>query len=69
MAQGGFQGLAEGDDFLMHGIAGRRLAALFDRFLVAMNAVFLDLAGGDFGEAHIAEERHQVHAASASAGP
>src|SRR6266851_3015557 len=46
----------------MHGVAGRRFAALGSRFFEAMNSIFLDLAGGNFREAQGAEERHQVHA-------
>jgi hypothetical protein len=45
----------------MHGVAGRRLAALGRRFFEAMNSVFLDLAGGNFRETQGAEERHEVH--------
>ena len=52
MAERSFQGLAERDDLLMHGAVGRRLAALFRGLLVALNAVILDLAGSDFGQAH-----------------
>ena len=58
LADGGFEGLAEGHDFLMHGVAGRRLSALGHRLLMAVNPVFLDLSGRDFREAHVAEERH-----------
>ena len=45
VAQSGFQCLPESHDFLMHGVAGRRLAALLHRFLVAVNAVVLHFAG------------------------
>ncbi len=62
MAEGGFQGLPESHDLLMHGVVGRRLAALLHRLFMAVNPVFLHLAGGDFREAHVAEERHQMHA-------
>ena len=62
MAERGFQGLAERHDLLMHGAVGRRLAALFHGLFVAMNPVVLNLAGGDFREAHGTKERHQVHA-------
>ena len=56
-----FQGLAQRHDFVVHGAMCRRLAAFLHRLFVTMNAVFLDLAGSDFREAQMAEERHQVH--------
>ena len=54
------QGLSKSDPLLMHGVAGRRLAALRHRFFVAMNAVVLDLAGSNLRQAQMTEERHQV---------
>jgi hypothetical protein len=45
----------------VHGVAGRRFSALGHRFFVAVNAVFLDLAGAGFSKAHLAEERHEAH--------
>jgi len=45
----------------MHGVAGRRLAALGRRLFEPMNSVFLYLAGGNFREAQGTEERHEVH--------
>ena len=60
MAHGGFEHLPQNDDFLMHRAPGRRLSVFLHRFLVAVNAVFLYLAGRDLGQAHVAEERHQV---------
>ena len=38
------------------------LPRFFIAFFVALNPVFLDCASGDFREAHVTEERHQVHA-------
>ena len=60
LADCGFQRLAQGHDFLVHGVIGGRLAALGDGFFMAVNPVVLNLAGGDFREAHMAEERDQV---------
>ncbi len=60
MAYGGFERLPENHDFLMHGAPGWRLSVFLDRFLVAMNAVFLNLAGRDLGKSHVAEEGHQM---------
>ena len=60
MAHGGFERLAENHDFLMHCVPGRRLAVLLHRFLVAVNAVLLDLTGRDFGESHVPEERDRM---------
>ena len=60
MAYGGFQRLPENNDFLMHGTPGWRLSVFLDRFLVATNAVLLDLAGRDLGKSHVAEEGHQM---------
>src|SRR5260370_21136866 len=45
----------------MHGTPGRRLSAFLHRFLVAMNAVLLYLAGGDLGKSDVAEEGHQMN--------
>ena len=55
-ADGGFEGLAPDNDFLMHGTPGRRLSVFLHRFLVATNAILLYLAGRDLGQAHVAEE-------------
>src|SRR5438034_94342 len=60
MAHGGFEGLPENNDFLMHGTPGRRFSMFLHRFLVAMNAVLLYLAGRDLGESHVAEEGNQM---------
>ena len=48
VADGCFQGLSKSHDLLMHGVVGRRFSVLDYSFFVAMNAVVLDLAGGDF---------------------
>src|SRR5229473_4143171 len=61
MPHGGFERLPENNDFLMHGAAGRRLAVVLYRFLVAMNAVLLHLAWRDLGKSHVAEEGHQMN--------
>ena len=61
MAHGGFERLPENNDFLMHGAPGWRLSVFLHRFLVAMNAVLLDLAGRDLGKSHVAEEGHQMN--------
>ena len=53
VADGGFQRLAQGHDFLMHGVVGGRFAEVRDSFLMPVDAVFLNLAGGDFREAHL----------------
>jgi hypothetical protein len=42
-----FQGLAQRDDFLMHGAVSRRLTAFSHCLLVSVNSVFLDLSCGD----------------------
>lgn len=57
---GGFERLPKNSDFLMHGTPGRRLSVFLHRFLVAMNAVLLYLAGRDLGKSHVAEEGHQM---------
>ena len=44
----------------MHGVIGRWLAALGDGFFMPVNPVLLNLAGGDFRKAQMAEERDQV---------
>src|ERR1022692_4930716 len=44
----------------MHGVMGGRLAVLGDGFFMPVNPVFLNLAGGDFREAQMTEERDQV---------
>src|SRR5581483_6016937 len=56
----GFEGLPQNNDFLVHRIPGRGLALLLDRLLVAVNPVFLYLAGRDLRKAHVAEEGQQV---------
>src|ERR1035441_6830720 len=61
VAHGGFEGLPENNDFLMHGAPGRWLSVFLHRFLVAMNAVLLHLARRDLGKSHVAEEGHQVN--------
>src|ERR1039457_5663528 len=60
VAHSGFEGLPQNNDFLMHGTPGRRLSVFLHRFLVAMNAVLLYLAGRDLGKSHVAKERHQM---------
>ena len=60
MADRGFQRLAERHHFLMHGVMGRRLPALCGGVFIPVNSVFLNLAGGDFREAQMAEEGDQV---------
>src|ERR1022692_3885112 len=60
MAHGGFERLPEDNDFLMHGTPGWRLSVFLHRFLVAVNAVLLYLAGRDLGKTHVAEEGHQM---------
>ena len=62
MAQRCFQGLAQGDHFLMDGAVARWLAAACHCFLVSMNSVFLDLSRSDLGDAQVPEERDQVNA-------
>ena len=62
MAQRGFQGLAQGDHFLMEGAAAGWLAAVGHGFLVSVNSVFLDLSCGDLGDVQVPEERDQVNA-------
>src|SRR5450631_1640429 len=44
----------------MHRTPGWGLSVFLHRFLVAMNAVLLYLAGRDLGKSHVAEEGHQV---------
>ena len=61
MAHRCFQGLAQGDDFLMEGAVARRLAAVGNGFLVSVNSVFLDLSRRDLGDAQVPEERDQVN--------
>jgi hypothetical protein len=56
VAHGGFEGLPQNDDFLMHGTPGWRLSVFLHRFLVAMNAVLLYLTGRDLGKSHVAKE-------------
>jgi hypothetical protein len=60
VAHGGFEGLPQNDDFLMHRTSGWRLPVFLHRFLVAMNAVLLYLAGRDLGKSHVAKEGHQM---------
>jgi hypothetical protein len=60
VAHGGFERLPENNDFLMHGVPGRRLSVFLHRFLVAMNAVLLNLAGRDLGKSHVAKEGQQM---------
>ena len=48
MTDSSFLCLAKRDHFLMHGIVSRRFPALCVAFLVAFNAVFLNLASRDF---------------------
>ena len=62
VAQRGFQGLAQGDHFLMEGAVARWLAAVGDGFLVSVDSIFLDLSRGDLGDAQVPEERDQVKA-------
>jgi hypothetical protein len=57
---GGFERLPQNNDFLMHGIPGRRLSVFLYRFLVAINAVLLYLAGRDLGKTHFAKEGQQM---------
>src|ERR1022692_2770807 len=45
----------------MHGAPRRRLSVFLHRFLVAMNAVLLYLAGRDLGKSHVAEKGHQMN--------
>jgi hypothetical protein len=60
VAYSGFERLPENNDFLMHGTPGRGLSVFLHRFLVAMYAVLLYLAGRDLGKPHVAEEGHQM---------
>ena len=60
VAHGCFQGLPESHELLMDGVMSRRFAVLGHRLFVAMNAVVLDLAGSNFRQAQLTEERHQV---------
>ncbi len=60
MTDGGFQDLAQRDDLIVNGAARRGF--VLGRGLDAVDAVFLDLAGGDLRKAGRAEERDQVQA-------
>src|ERR1017187_3076953 len=60
VAHSGFEGLPQNNDFLMHGAPGRRLSVFLHRFLVAMNAVLLYLAGRDLGKSHVAKEGQEM---------
>ena len=53
VTQSGFQRLSQRHEFLVHGVVRGRLSSPRDRFLQAVDAVFLNLAGGDFGEARL----------------
>src|SRR6266700_2729403 len=45
----------------MHGTSGWRLSVFLHRFLVAVNAILLHLAGRNLGESHVAEEGHKMN--------
>jgi len=47
----------------------RWLAAFGDRFLLSVKAICVNLAVGDFRQAQIAEERHQVSRAARACLP